>query len=337
MDVMTGLEQKAQKETGEIQTSISLRDGFAKFSGRVIIGLRTKGCSWARDPKGGCTHCAIPFSGLCSMDHINILPRFLEDFVKYNFEDYTVLCLYTPGSFFDDDEISPELRIQILKIISKDKSIKRLAVESRPDYITEEKIGEVREILPNMEIEVGLGLDSADDRIRNLLINKGLSFESYVKACDILNRFEITIVTYVLVKPPFLTESEAIIDAIDSAKKAFELGSLVVSFEPMSVQENTVVYQLYRDGLYRPPWLWSLIEIVKEVDALGEIRIGQFVYPPSLQYASNCDICTPETLQKIQDFNRWKNIKVFDNIKCKCQNEWKEFLDEDDKSPIFYS
>lgn len=328
MDVMTGLEQKAQKETREIQTSISLRDGFAKFSGRVIIGLRTKGCSWARDPKGGCTHCAISFSRLCSMDHINILPQFLEDFVKYNFEDYPVLCLYTPGSFFDDDEISPELRIQILEIISKDKSIKRLAVESRPDYITEEKIGEVREILPNMEIEVGLGLDSADDRIRNILINKGFNFESYVKACDILNRFEITRVTYVLVKPPFLTESEAIIDAIDSAKKAFELGSSVVSFEPMSVQENTVVYQLYRDGLYRPPWLWSVIEIVNEVDALGETRIGQFLYPVPICAASNCTKCTFEVVQRISQFNKLGNLKVFDDVKCDCQVEWRNRFGE---------
>lgn len=327
MDVMTGLEQKAQKETSEIQTSISLRDGFAKFSGRVIIALRTKGCSWARDLKGGCTHCAIPFSGLCSMDHINILPQFLEDFVKYNFEDYPVLCLYTPGSFFDDEEISTELRIQILEIISKDKSIKRLAVESRPDYITEEKIGEVREILPNMEIEVGLGLDSADDRIRNLLINKGLSFESYVKACDILNRFEITIVTYVLVKPPFLTESEAIIDAIDSAKKAFELGSSVVSFEPMSVQENTVVYQLYKDGLYRPPWLWSVIEIIRNVSSLGDMRIGQFVYPPAVRYASNCDKCTPDIWRRIQEFNRYGNIEVFDEVKCDCRVTWEKYID----------
>lgn len=323
---MLELQEKVAQEAKSVQSSMSLKDGFAKFGGRVIIGLRTKGCSWARGPSGGCTHCAIPSSELCSVSHSNIVSEFLEDFLKYNFVDYPILCLYTPGSFFDDDEISPELRIQILEIISKDKSIKRLAVESRPDYITEEKIGKVREILPNMEIEVGLGLDSADDRIRNLLIKKGLSFESYVKACDILNRFEITRVTYVLVKPPFLTESEAIIDAIRSTKKAFESGSSIVSFEPMSVQKDTVVYQLYSDGLYRPPWLWSVIEIVNEVDALGETRIGQFVYPPSVQYASNCDKCTLETLQKIREFNRWGNIKVFDALTCECQSTWEECL-----------
>ena len=320
-------QRKTQKEEEEdIITSVSLKDGFAPFDGRVIIGLRTKGCSWARSQSGGCTHCKIPFSEICSPDSNNIFGQFIEDFSKYDFKEYPVLCLYTPGSFFDDDEISPFLRMQILEVISKEESIKRLSIESRPDFISERKIAIIREILPDIEIEVGLGLDSANEIVRNIFINKGFQFESYLEACEILNRFGIVVVTYILIKPPFLTESEAIIDGIRSAKKSFESGSSIVSFEPMSIQEGTTVYQLYKNGLYHPPWLWSVIEIVKEINSLGEIRISQFFYPPAVKYASNCERCNLETLQRIKEFNTWGDIKIFDKLKCECQIEWKKYV-----------
>jgi len=318
-------QEKSRINNRKIKTSVSLKDGFAHLDGRVIIGLRTKGCSWARSPGGGCTHCKVPFSRICSSYSENIFGQFIEDFSGYDFKDHPLLCLYTPGSFFDDDEISPSQRKQILKVVLKEKSIKRLSIESRPDLISDEKVSILREILPDIEIEVGLGLDSANDMVRNIFINKGFLFESYVYACDILNRFEITPVTYILIKPPFLTESEAIIDAIISTKKAFGYGSSIVSLEIMNVQEGTLIYQLYQNGQYYPPWLWSVIEVVREIHFLGEIRIGQFFYPPAVRYASNCKKCTPKVLQKIQNFNKSGDITEFE-IYCTCQNEWRQTL-----------
>lgn len=329
-ELMTKLSEfsgETQNEEENIQTSVALKDGFAHFDGRVIIGLRTKGCSWARSQRGGCAHCRIPFSQICSSDSNNPFRQFIEDFSKYDYKKYPVLCLYTPGSFFDDNELSPVLRKQILELVSKERRIKRLSIESRPDLISERKVAALREILCDMEIEVGLGLDSANDLVRNSFINKGLRFESYLTACDILNRFGIIVVTYILVKPPFLSESEAIIDAIRSANKAFESGSSIVSFEPMTVQKDTLVHQLYKSGLYRPPWLWSLVEIVKEASSLGEVRIGQFFYPLAVRYPSNCERCTPHVLQKIQAFNRWGNIRLFDDLRCGCQRKWEKSLE----------
>lgn len=319
-------QREPNKEDTSIITSIGLGDGFAHSDGRVVIGLRTAGCSWARKRGGGCTHCRIPFSEICSCDSREILPRFTEEFFKYDYKEYPVLCLYTPGSFFDDEELLPCLRNRILEFVSRETDIKTLSVESRPDFITEENIAMLRDMLPDKRIEVSLGLDSANDKVRNLFLNKGLRFENYLEACAILNKYKMIVVTYVLVKPPFLSESNAIFDAVQTARTAFECGSSIVSLEPMNVQRNTVVYHLYNCGLYRPPWLWTVIAIAREVHRLGCVRIGQFVYPPAVKYPSNCRKCTQMASKAIQVFNRSGEIKGLENLFCDCQAEWEKEL-----------
>ena len=35
-----------------------------------------------------------------------------------------------------------------------------------------------------------------------------------------------------------------------------------VSVNPMNIQKNTIVDRLFRNKEYRPPWLWSLVEMI---------------------------------------------------------------------------
>lgn len=306
------------------QTSTALEDGFDGFPGRVLIGLRTKGCSWARNANGGCTHCSIAFSDMCQsqVSDDQILLQFIADIARYDFRKYPVLCVYTPGSFFDDKEISPYLRLMLLRTISRQHSMRKLVLESRPDLVSEEKASALRAALPNIELEVGLGVDSANDMIRKLCIHKCFNLKSYEKACKILRDLGISITAFVLVKPPFLSEHEAVKDALQSAKKAFDVGASTVSFEPMTVQKFTLTYYLHEIGLYRPPWLWSIIEIIKQSWHFGKLRVGQLTYPTPVDVPKNCSRCSSSFAERISSFNRTQRPELFEGISCSCKSEW---------------
>lgn len=302
--------------------SSHLNKCFSHFGKRIIIGLRTLGCSWGRKAGGGCIHCKIPFSQIRSDDTNAILASLIEDYRQYDFTDTPVLCLYTPGSFFDDHELPATTRKEILNIISENSQLDMLVLESRPDHICEEKIAQLRDILPNIRIEVGLGLDSSNDHVRNTILNKGIKFKSYSEACQILNKYDVEVLTYVLIKPPYLSEKDCIIDGIETSRTAFSYGSKAVSLEPLNVQNDTIIHELYKKGLYRPPWLWSIISIAKQVYHIGETRIGSFFYPPPIASSSNCNLCTHDTWKRIHHFNKSGDIRKLD-IDCNCQTIWR--------------
>ena len=80
---------------------------------------------------------------------------------------------------------------------------------------------------------------------------------------------------------PFLTEKEAIDDAIQTAIDCFEMGFDAVSIEPTSLQDFSLANYLYEMGQYRVPWLWSIEEIIEGIykkikNKDLDIRIGGY-------------------------------------------------------------
>ena len=37
-----------------------------------------------------------------------------------------------------------------------------------------------------------------------------------------------------------------------------------ISVNPMNIQRGTIIDRLHRHNEYRPPWLWSLVEMIKQ-------------------------------------------------------------------------
>jgi len=309
-----------------------IREGFLEGRAiqRVIIVLRSRGCSWALRGGGGCTMCGH-FAATTRDKEIPAsvyVNQFLNEFRRHNWKKYSMLCLYNSGSFLNDHEVSPEARRRILDLIAQEKAIRAVILESRPEYINNDIASEIREILSGKHVEIGIGLETSNDNVRDLCINKSFTLSSFTKAVQILKKNDLKVLSYVLVKPPFLTESEAIEDAVSSANKAFELGVDFVSLEPVSVQPYTLVQFLYEGKKYRPPWIWSVVEVAKATLRNGFIRIGvppEF-FPIPLTFAHNCEKCDPKVISAIREFNKSYDPSFLEDISCSCQIHWKESL-----------
>ncbi|MHA2181939.1 MAG: hypothetical protein ACXAAH_10985, partial [Promethearchaeota archaeon] len=151
----------------------------------LTVILRTKGCSWCLSEAGGCTMCGyIQDANIeeVNEDHIrnqidyvlnNTINEISGDNEKYAFK------IFNSGSFFDDSEISEEIREYICNRVSNIENIKEIVMESRVEYINAEKLRKLKENLKGKYIEIAIGIETVNDYIRNCYINKGMKFEEF--------------------------------------------------------------------------------------------------------------------------------------------------------------
>jgi len=300
---------------------------------RAVVFLLSNGCEWAlRSSAHGCTMCGHIAKQTRTAEPISagsFVTQFTNAFSTVDFHDIPVLNIFNNGSFFNDHEIPTEARRAILRKINETKSIKKLLVECRPEYITQDVIRETAAIISDKELEIAIGLETADDVHRKIAVNKGFTMRQFTEAANTITGNNVSLRTYVLLKPPFLSEAEAISDAVESIKTAFSLGARTVSLEAVTVQKYTLVDYLNENGLYRVPWLWSMIEVVKQTAHLGNVVVGLFAFYPSPDLVpNNCRSCNGRVMDALVAYNRTLNTAVFDGLDCTCRGKWRAALED---------
>lgn len=302
----------------------SEKDVFnGKTTDAYVIILRTKGCSWAL--KSGCTMCGYFNDSLWkNVSDTDIAEQFER--ATGNHTQEKIVKIFTSGSFFDDKEVSPKIRKTIFKKLAE--TAEKISVESRPEFITEKKLSEVKNIFLDKTFEVGIGLETANDVVREYAINKGFTFKQYKKVAELIKKQDFKLKTYVLIKPPFLTEKESINDSIETADKIKSYTNSI-SFNPTNVQRNTLVEYLWKRRQYRPAWLWSVVEILKESKKkVKNVRLQcDIAGGGSPRGAHNCRNCDKQVLKAIESFSLSQDIKVLDNLDCDCKDKWHDQLD----------
>ncbi len=293
-----------------------------KMVDAYVIIFRTRGCSWALE--SGCTMCGYFNDSLWDkISDKDLLKQFDKTMENYSGEKF--VKIFTSGSFLDDNEIKPVIRNKILREIAEKAD--KVSVESRPEYITDERLSAIKEIFRSKSFEIGCGLETANNFVREHAINKGFTFNEYKNAAQILKKFNFKLKTYVLIKPLFLTEEESVNDSISTVDK-IKTYTDTISFNPTNVQRNTVVEYLWKRKQYRPAWLWSVVEILKTSKKLaGNIRIQcDIAGGGSIRGAHNCDKCDRKFLDAIADFSLLQDTKVFEDLDCKCRVKWLDQL-----------
>ena len=244
--------------------------------------------------------------------------------------DISWLRINQEGNFFNEAEMNRTAQYAILNLATHIRGLKKITVESRPQYLTEEVILNISKIFKDscIKFEIGMGLEAKNEIIRNVCINKQEKNSDFVRAVSLLKQYGISPLAYIIIKPPFLTEAEAIDEAVETAHFAHEIGFERISLEPMSIHPYTLVDALRQTGDYSAPWLWSVIEIVKRCSDISDIvgigGVGYYPIPSS--YAHNyCDLgnkCNEKFLNIIMEYNSTRDTSIFEKLTCGCKVEW---------------
>ncbi|MEW5748924.1 MAG: archaeosine biosynthesis radical SAM protein RaSEA [Candidatus Thermoplasmatota archaeon] len=274
-----------------------------------VVILRTSGCSHFHE--GGCTMCGYNIESDRSVSADDIVRQF--DRALGGLGEVGLVKVYTSGSFLDAREVPPEAASHILRECAGRGA--RLLFESRPEYITDGALDTVLAL--HDDIELAIGLESANDRVLRHSINKGFTVADYDRAAALMREKGVDLRTYVLLKPPFLTEGEAVDDAVATVRHAAPL-SRSVSVNAVNVQKGTLVERLWRDWSYRPPWLWSVLDVAERCAGLGPRLLVDPVGGGTQRGAHNCGACDQVILDGLKAFTSSQDRSRLARPECWC-------------------
>lgn len=293
----------------------------------LTIIFKSGGCSWSK-----CRMCSYRHERYGEQDCSALLSRLRAQLAWVMREhpdgEYCMVKIFTSGSFFDPAEVPPEFLSDVASAFRG----KLLIVETRPEYINKETLASFIEGLDDgshkLSLYCAIGLETSNDLIREKCINKGITFADFTKAAAMVRSASAGVKAYLLHKPLFLTEREALEDMQKTIRDILPHADLV-SMNPCTVQRNTELEYYWKRGAYRPPYLWSVLTLLKDApvhmtcDPLGG---GQKRGP------HNCGKCDYEIVRGIRDFSLNADrelIAAFLETECTCKEEWQYVLDHE--------
>lgn len=308
-------------------TGTDLLDGVQVKAHTIVF--QTRGCYWG--VKGGCTMCGYIYdSGSVPPTGEDLLRQF--DSVKGRI-DGGIVKIFTSGSFFDSREIPVEVRETILSGLNAEKVI----IETRPEFVTEKNLTHAKSFFKR--IEVAIGLETSSDPIRLNCINKGFTFADFVKAAETAKANGVTVKAYLMLKPPFLTEKDAMEDIVKSVMDASQYAQ-TISINLCNIQRGTLVDELFYRKAYRPPWLWSIAEILRRVHGkTGSVIMSDPLAAGSSRGPHNCGECDGAFADALRAYSITQDIKVIEKLDCGCKKLWLKTLELEDwtfGSPLIY-
>lgn len=292
---------------------------------RLMIVLRTRGCEYAAKHDGGCTVCGFANHAVPGIGDHGILDQLAWALEELPLDGVDEIDLLTLGSFLNENEIPAPVRAELLGMIAGLGGVRRVSFESRSEYVTAAKLNQSRAILGERTVEFGIGLESADDHVRNHIIRKGLTRERFERVVATLAQTGLDLLVYLLIKPPHLDEAQAIADAVASVEYVAEVAArhgvrARMALEPVFVAPNTYLEKVFLRGDYRLVNLWSVVEVILRTHEMGNIFVGLSDEDLSRNRTTgSCPACQDRLVAEIERFNHTLDVSRLRELDCPCR------------------
>jgi radical SAM enzyme (TIGR01210 family) len=217
------------------------------------------------------------------------------------------LKLYNSGSFFDERAIAERDYQRIASLIEHFETV---IVEAHPNLINE-KCLRFRDLL-KPELEVAVGLETAHPEVLHKL-NKQMTLEDFSKGVEYLLDQNIRSRAFILLRPPFMSETEGIYWAKRSLDLAFETGVDCCTIIPVR-PGNGAMDLLMKSGDFKVPAIRSLETVLDYGISLGKGRVFADVW--DLKLFSTCGFCLDKRTERLIKMNLQQ--KQMPKISCSC-------------------
>jgi radical SAM enzyme (TIGR01210 family) len=217
------------------------------------------------------------------------------------------LKLYNSGSFFDTRAIPAEDYVKIASLVS---GFETLIVENHPGLVSN-RVLRFRDML-KPELQMAMGLETVNPEIL-LRLNKQMTAEDFGNSVAFLSQNGIKSRAFILLRTPFMSETEGIFWAERSLDFAFSSGVECCTVIPVR-GGNGAMELLKEEGQFTPPDIRSLEEVLEYGINLKTGRV--FADTWDLGLFSKCSKCSEQRTKRLTEMNLTQEIP--EKIKCTC-------------------
>lgn len=208
--------------------------------------------------------------------------------------------LYNSGNFFDEQAIP---LVDMPSIASLLGPFRTALVESHPRLVYRRACA-LKELL-RPELQVAMGLETVHPQVLNRL-NKRMTLADFEAATEFLTSHGILVRAFILLRPPFLNESEGIFWAKRSLDFAFDVGTECCTIIPTR-RGNGALEWLQERGLFSPPLMTSLEEVVEYGVQLKRGRVLADLW--DIDKFLHCKKCSQTRVQRLHHINLYQHIQ----------------------------
>ena len=194
---------------------------------------------------GGCIFCSEKGSG----EHIrcaeNITTQVKNYFASYKAQRANKFIAYFQNFTNTYDSIS-NLKSKYDAALIDDRIV-GLEIATRPDCINEDICQLLKSYTNKYYVCVELGLQTSNDEIGKL-INRGYTSAQFTNAVELLNKYNIDVVTHIMVGLPSETQSD-----LENTVKFINMHNIQgLKIHSTYVIKNTVLANMYNNKTYEP-------------------------------------------------------------------------------------
>jgi radical SAM enzyme (TIGR01210 family) len=260
-------------------------------SGEIVqvatVFLTNRECPWR------CLMCDLWRNTLAENVPVGAIPAQI-DYALQRLAPACQIKLYNSGSFFDPKAIPTE---DHPAIAARMTAFERVIVECHPALVGDACF-RFRDRLAG-ELEVAMGLETVHREILERL-NKRMTIGHFEDAAHRLRKNNVDLRVFILVKPPFMKEDEALEWAVRSLEFAFQCGATAATLIPTR-GGNGAMDELARAGEFSPPSLATLEAATAHGIRMAKGRVFADLW--DVRTSSPCPSCYNLRIARLQAMN----------------------------------
>ena len=251
----------------------------------LFVVFYTQACRWSK-----CIGCNLPSKSsqhhvgykaiIAQIDHVFAIPEVLSRRTEIR-----KIIVSNNGSVLDQATFSSTALIYLMAQINLTfPYLKTLSMETRPEYVDLAELEFLGRALAEGDtptvLELAIGFEAYDDRIRNEVFQKGITLDKFEAFIASIAPYSYTAKCYVMQKPvPDMTDEEAVADVartIDYFSRIAREYAVRISMHlnPTYAAHGTPLATHFGNGTYTPPYL---IDVARATVLAGGKDLSVFI------------------------------------------------------------
>ncbi len=292
----------------------------------IFIVFYSQACRWSRclgcNLPSTCSQHHIPYRELMAqVDHVFRHPKVLA-----GAGDFDKIIASNNGSMLDEETFASSALVYLFaKINLHMPQVSVVTLETRPEYVDLAECEILSRVLKEADtpaaLELAIGFEAFDERIRNDVFQKGLTLAAFERLVEDIKPYGFRLKCYLMQKPvPGMTDAEA----IDDVKNAIDyLGGIAsksgvkinLHLNPTYVAEGTRLAEAFARGEYSPPRLLDVARAVRHAkDRAVSVFIGLFDEGLAVEGGAFIRPGDEDVVKKLELFNRTQEFGIVDGL-----------------------